>query len=723
MANLNTSYDHIEHASTCACMLNDQDDCNCFYSALAKTSIFRVADTKGPSGPLGILDEQAQTELRHFVTTKRAAFHKQLSKRESYASLYGPLFDGEIRVLELLPGEPEAPLRGTLQVVNIDFTHSTRSLNNGSLTWTRETNHAVSLATENPVWYTALSYTWGPPVFDKVITFERIDVAITSTLASALRYLRSTSHSVFLWIDQICINQPDVAEKVQQIPLMGQIYRKATNTFIWLGDDDGSDPVLAFDALETIYARLQSSEARITTADFQRLDFPPPTDRSWWAIRQLFRRPWLTRLWTIQEAVLSRHLFLACGAAVACWDDFAAWCYQLKDSGLLQWIMSSNALDELFPTAESALSIPPRGALTVNSIQSDRVQNQTLVQKEYLLNILVSTRYAQAWEPKDKIYGILGLAEANIIPDYSPNVSAREVYHQACLSQLPNTVYELLSCIDHGVPFKPSWVPDWSAPRVTQALGYSTKAWNLYSAGGRYTSKTRKYVLSHNETKLTLPGKIFDTIKHLGAVNPDPKLDIDDLESGNAYIVYYFNLIERTASGTTYPVPDTTPYDAFFNTLIAGRDGTTVSPPTKDHSEVFSLILDASLGQHNTPEPSLPGQESTYTPRRKKGFFTLNSLRTRKPAKTLEDLDLAMRAAMQMRRFAITEMGYYALVPRGAREGDRIVVFEGACVPFVVRRLGDEDGWEMLGEAYTHGIMKGEVLVMEGFEWAYVTLV
>jgi hypothetical protein len=50
-----------------------------------------------------------------------------------------------------------------------------------------------------------------------------------------------------LWIDQICINQPDPAEKVQQIPLMGMIYTHATNTIIWLGDADGSDLILAFE--------------------------------------------------------------------------------------------------------------------------------------------------------------------------------------------------------------------------------------------------------------------------------------------------------------------------------------------------------------------------------------------------------------------------------------------------------------------------------------------
>ena len=53
-----------------------------------------------------------------------------------------------------------------------------------------------------PVWYTALSYVWGAPVFDQTMSFEHGSINITSILANALRRLRSAEHSGFLWIDQ-----------------------------------------------------------------------------------------------------------------------------------------------------------------------------------------------------------------------------------------------------------------------------------------------------------------------------------------------------------------------------------------------------------------------------------------------------------------------------------------------------------------------------------------
>jgi hypothetical protein len=131
------------------------------------------------------------------------------------------------------------------------------------------------------------------------------------------------------------------------------------------------------------------------------------------------------------------------------------------------------------------------------------------------------------------------------------------------------------------------------------------------------------------------------------------------------------------------------------------------------------LIVDATTGK----SLSLPGQ--TMSIRRQKGHFNLDSLKTRKPAKVLEDLQTALRAALKMRRFAVTEKGYFALVPRGAQLGDEVAVFDRACVPFVIRRKqvgGDGGKFELLGEAYVHGIMEGEVMSMEDIALQDITL-
>jgi hypothetical protein len=610
-------------------------------------------------------------------------------------------------VLELYPGKDDAVFEGSLHIVSVDFTHSAQEEDQS---YTRHTNHAISLETGKPLWYTALSYVWGIPVFDHFIRIaDDRSVEISSSLAIALYRLRSGDESIFLWIDQICINQDNIPEKQQQIPLMGLIYTHATNTVIWLGDENGEEPSLAFETMDYVYARLQLSDVEITPDDFERLDFPPANHRAWHAVRRLLQRPWLSRLWTIQEAVLSRNLFVKCGQVVVSWEDLAAWCYVLQHCKLLRWLATGDTDD----CKDCDISCPkrrlPAGGSIINSLQSDRLQGLMLQEKEYLLNSLVRTRYAQATEPKDKIYGVLGITDSSIAPDYSTTKTARDVYHEACLTQIPSLIYELLSCVDHDTPLKPSWVPDWSTDRVTEALGYSTKAWTLYRAGRNptdqsttFTGKPSKVILSEDKTRITVPAILFDKIAMLGDIVSEATLDIETPQSGNQSWSPNIQLIKYHYKHHTYPLSDCSIFDAFWRTLLAGRDASGTSAPTNEHSDVFSLILDSTTGQM----PSLPGQ--TYTPRRQKGFFTLNNLRSRRPAKILEDLRTAMRAALTMRRFGITEKGYFALVPRGTRERDQIVVFEGACVPFMVRRV--ENGYELVGEAYVHGVMEGEVL-------------
>ena len=39
-----------------------------------------------------------------------------------------------------------------------------------------------------------------------------------------------------IWIDAICIDQKDDRDKERQIPLMGDIYSRATTVYIWLGE-------------------------------------------------------------------------------------------------------------------------------------------------------------------------------------------------------------------------------------------------------------------------------------------------------------------------------------------------------------------------------------------------------------------------------------------------------------------------------------------------------
>lgn len=70
-------------------------------------------------------------------------------------------------------------------------------------------------------------------------------IRITRNCHSALSHIRQHFQAparIAIWVDAICINQLDGREKEHQIPLMCDIYSKATSVYAWPGDgDDNTD--------------------------------------------------------------------------------------------------------------------------------------------------------------------------------------------------------------------------------------------------------------------------------------------------------------------------------------------------------------------------------------------------------------------------------------------------------------------------------------------------
>lgn len=91
--------------------------------------------------------------------------------------------------------------------------------------------------------YTALSYVWGgindaAPTSIITLGADRISVQLTDNCHEALKTLRSSIGSLTIWVDALCINQDDLAERGHQLSLMGDIFSKADITYIWLGPGD-----------------------------------------------------------------------------------------------------------------------------------------------------------------------------------------------------------------------------------------------------------------------------------------------------------------------------------------------------------------------------------------------------------------------------------------------------------------------------------------------------
>lgn len=85
--------------------------------------------------------------------------------------------------------------------------------------------------------FKALSYTWGTTRDQKTIWINRKKVLVSNNLHAFLQIFALHEDPSWIWIDQLCINQNRCKEKNHQVGMMGDIYRSAQATVVWLGPD------------------------------------------------------------------------------------------------------------------------------------------------------------------------------------------------------------------------------------------------------------------------------------------------------------------------------------------------------------------------------------------------------------------------------------------------------------------------------------------------------
>jgi hypothetical protein len=130
-------------------------------------------------------------------------------------AIYNPLPRGTIRLLRLLAGRNGEDIRCELVVTSL----------------------------ETKPRYEAVSYAWGYSPNRLKIYLNGRPFWIGHNLFQCLRNIRYNNQDRVLWIDALCIDQADMAEKSVQIEIMAEIYQSASSTLIWLGNDKPCDRV------------------------------------------------------------------------------------------------------------------------------------------------------------------------------------------------------------------------------------------------------------------------------------------------------------------------------------------------------------------------------------------------------------------------------------------------------------------------------------------------
>ncbi|KAF7937289.1 uncharacterized protein EAE98_001603 [Botrytis deweyae] len=633
-------------------------------------------------------------------------------KGDDHSGLYKTIVNPyEIRVLEIKPGRDSEKLRGSLHHCSVEFEYET-VVDQFEVHRTAFTTHALSVENiTTPIWYTALSYTWGSSSMDGSIECGGHDKAITTSLEMALQNMRKEDHPIVMWIDQICINQDDNKEKEMQIPLMARIYKHAFNTVIWLGRCEPASNS-AIQLLKDINVKLLFIQLKIDPENLERMQLPKSDSKTWHALWKFLSHPWFTRLWIIQEVMLSNNPWIMCGDELLRWDEFSRAVNHLSKCGILQW------LELKFANVKDSGELSDISQ-TVLGLTSQREQYRSADYGTHIFDNLVSTRGGQCFDPRDKIYGLLGVcSDAERFQVRYADFTENELYHDVAIHALTKDIQILtpsifFKSIDHESLDLPSWVPDWRKRRQTNELG-------TYNASGSFKFKLNKvYVKINDESRneLRIHGTSFDSLAKTSITIKHPDVSYLDPHTNNNMLLELWTFVSKSKR---YPTSHTV-FHAFWQTLVGSKTESGKLPCPDSFAEIISLLLDASTGQ----TPSLEGQ--TYSPRQQKplgkGRLELANLARRLPGQIFQELREAMKFVLKNRRWGITRKGYFGLFPRYAEEGDVVYVMEGCDVPYLLREVDEKNRFRLVGECYVFGIMDGEAVGGEGFAFEEIVLV
>ena len=210
--------------------------------------------------------------------------------------------------------------------------------------------------------YEALSYEWGSPLFTKSLQVDGANLRIGENLHEALVHIR-LARDCILWIDAVCINQNDLAERQYQVGLMDSIYHRAERVLVWLGVPM---PDLMIEVFE-------DEQGKFMVPDKTQLE-----KFCTWSCEHTY---W-NRLWIVQEIAQARNLVVYIGKSQMEWTAY---------------------LDVL----KRNRSFKRRGGKIRKLDEKRRGRHGPANRLEQLL---ADFQHAQCRETRDKIYGFLGLA-------------------------------------------------------------------------------------------------------------------------------------------------------------------------------------------------------------------------------------------------------------------------------------------------------------------------
>ena len=632
---------------------------------------------------------------------------------------YDTLPNDSIRILSLLPGNRSAPLQCELHRADVPG--------------------VVSPGGAGGPTFEALSYAWGDGNLCQKLFCNKSAIKITQSLYDALIHLRHPKATRMLWIDAVCIDQNNNDEKIVQIPHMKDIYQHANHVVIWLGlADESTSRALDLLRLAANCMRQESGQSLPAGNDVSRFrepfsdeknrqrGFPPSEDLdSWLPVAALSARSWFSRCWTFQEAVLATKATIQIGAHLLDWADlyFACTFLHCKCNGIkvIGIGMGLQHINRLCWASRIGLDLQEWKPMP-------------------LLLLLLATSRTQSTLPKDRIFGLLALADESTQKYFSPNgsldnpkynMSVRELYTDVSRFLLHEyeseneygvSPLELLTNVKHypleeGEQEKrniddggllPSWVQRWHTPKPKFKVDYEENqvqpitilhSSSFHAGGPEYHAPESD---PQTPYEISLHGFIFATIS-----NPVNFLRLPAVSRSRIWDLVLEVRSVREDRHARYPTGESVD-EAFALTLtMAGK------PPFMHGAETYhaidfqhycALLYELTLarltdeGRVDDIERLKIEWEAEY-----QRLKSLVGTHVKSPTFWAH-----LQTCCLGRKLFSTLSGHIGIGDGTLEPGDIVCVFLGGKTPFIIRPVDRK--YKFVGDCYLHGIMHGEAL-------------
>lgn len=591
----------------------------------------------------------------------------------------------------------------------------------------------VTLEEAETLNFDALSYTWGDENQRKLIQISGVEVSVTLNLQEALVHLRDEQKYQRLWVDAVCIDQANVGEKNYQILLMQQIYYSATKVVIWLGPSDAElDPLL----LKLIDIDKNNDERQQTGILSKMFTTADEFDETLRAFLKLFRKPWFSRVWVVQEYLLARN-----NVTAVCGHHRLPWSVINTAMTAADWIRQDtrNAVQRQLQ------------AVTSNTLAGTMSFTFRIKRQLDFGQVLHFTSGKQATEPKDKIYALMGLVSERVRQMLSPDYGQplHRVYQKAMVVVCQEYMVLTPLCAAAEVKSRPelglpSWCLDfsntqWQAPfnELQEYPFIATQA--AHGACGMGKAAIPGSLVYDEEKGLimvegTIIGILEETLATTYTTLSRKYVEIENLSVGREDSTYELDMAEIKSGIVLKFLQDVDRASNLVHSVLCDRFGQEVADARLASGAIWKTFARDQLLQALTKVRASNGLKtpSNYSlfqsflqesPRTSFDYVWASNLSADVRAqeaslnsriateKCIIKTCLAMARAIPDRTFVMTDTGYMGLAGADVKTGDVLCIIFGCVKPLVLRPDGvDESGrpvYRLVAFAYVQGIMKG----------------